>query len=434
MSQVKLLLLATNEEVSPVSAVAGMPALSYYMLALRSILRLQPYHDRVFILSNERNHHDLLSWANSKLSDGFPAANILNNGKRGGTCDLFSDVGYAIQTAKLDDSHLIIASLDVLYHPYFNFQRIVEHSIIRAKDTVVFHRPPPGADVSSLALLDLDDFSLTASNPRVLATASSPSGIADGITAAALAPLMVIRKSSLPDLFLSGPSTSLSSAHQGSTHASSQVKQLATLLQDRLIAVGKPVYALELDFCMDTSTSSGLEAAETFYIALEKKTDVDGPVGPAAQALQEVSEAAVSLGVVSRGDERIEGLLASCSAPKKAFLNFYASNWRPAVKEAPPPVTVSAMQAVVSHSLAGTLPDRFADATIRRHNPRVQHPVYQTTSNDYGLKKPTQVEMPDTYAGASQHFSNTFYGGPSKVSCMVTAVTTSKVHKALNEF
>jgi hypothetical protein len=92
------------------------------------------------------------------------------------------------------------------------------------------------------------------------------------------------------------------------------------------------------------------------------------------------------------------------------------------------------MQAVVSHSQAGTLPDRFADATLRRHNPRAQHPVYQTTNNDYGLKKPTQVEMPDTYAGASQHFSNTFYGGPSKVSCMVTSITTSKVHKALNDF
>jgi hypothetical protein len=63
---------------------------------------------QVFILSNDSNYHDLLSWASTKLSDGFPADNIiLKNGKRGGTCDILSDVSFAIQAAKLDDSHLV---------------------------------------------------------------------------------------------------------------------------------------------------------------------------------------------------------------------------------------------------------------------------------------------------------------------------------------
>lgn len=187
----------------------------------------------------------------------------------------------------------VIASLDVLFQPGFNLQRIVEHSILRGKDTVVFHRPPPGADLSQYALLDLDDMTLGATNPRVMSTEPSPRGgyPSDGITSAALAPLVVFRRTSLADLF---PPQSREPSVSGPTHASSQTKQMAQIIQEQLIEAGRPVYAFEEDFCLDISTAQGTEGAGVLVSELERATRAqsgdEGGIGPAAQALMEVTE------------------------------------------------------------------------------------------------------------------------------------------------
>lgn len=187
----------------------------------------------------------------------------------------------------------VIASVDVLFQPHFNLQRVVEHALIRGKDTVVFHRPPPGGDLTPLALLHLDDASLGVDNPRVLAAEPSPSGgaPADGISSIALAPLLVLRKTSIADVF---PKGAAPASVSGPTHASSQTKQLASLIQQRLIASGKPVYALEEEFCVDVSTAGGVEGAGVLVSALEQamvrhQTESAG-AGPAVQALMEVTQ------------------------------------------------------------------------------------------------------------------------------------------------
>ena len=149
-----------------------------------------------------------------------------------------------------------------------------------------------------------------------------------------------------------------------------------------------------------------------------------------------------SLGVTPLGDEGIEALLASCSLPKRTYLEFFASGWRPSAAatadRAPtsPRRAAAGAAATLTGTLTGTgtLPLRFADPGTRRHAPRGQHPVYQTSNNVYGLKKASAVDMPDTYASSSQHFTSTFYGGPPKVSTMLTSITTSKVHKELDDF
>jgi hypothetical protein len=49
-----------------------------------------------------------------------------------------------------------------------------------------------------------------------------------------------------------------------------------------------------------------------------------------------------------------------------------------------------------------SMPERFADASTRRHAPRQQHPAYETTANDIGRRRPGQCDMPGVYAGSSQ--------------------------------
>ena len=81
-----------------------------------------------------------------------------------------------------------------------------------------------------------------------------------------------------------------------------------------------------------------------------------------------------------------------------------------------------------------TLPTRFADVTTRRHTPKKEHPIFLTSNATYGSKAATQIDMPDMYAGASGTFTNSFAGGQTRTSGLVTAITTSKVHRLLDDF
>ena len=138
--------------------------------------------------------------------------------------------------------------------------------------------------------------------------------------------------------------------------------------------------------------------------------------------------------MVPLGDPGIELLLETASLPKRTYLEFFASGWTPSAEGGSASPSKNPLEATGTLTSRSTLPVRFADPNTRRHNPRTQHPVYQTSNNDYGLKKAAIVDMPDTYASSSQFFTNTFFGGPAKVSCMNTAITKSKVHNELNEY
>lgn len=62
---------------------------------------------------------------------------------------------------------------------------------------------------------------------------------------------------------------------------------------------------------------------------------------------------------------------------------------RASVYGAPPPAS-------------GSMPLRFADVTTRRHRTKGEHPVYLTSSGDYGRQGPSQLDMPNVYASSSQ--------------------------------
>ena len=45
------------------------------------------------------------------------------------------------------------------------------------------------------------------------------------------------------------------------------------------------------------------------------------------------------------------------------------------------------------------LPERFEEASKFRHNAHKQHPLYATSNNAYGAKKPSQSELPVQWNG-----------------------------------
>ncbi len=60
--------------------------------------------------------------------------------------------------------------------------------------------------------------------------------------------------------------------------------------------------------------------------------------------------------------------------------------------------------------------------------------MYETTASEYGKRAPTQLDLPDTYAGSTGAFTKTFGGAVFKQRGLNTHVTRSKVHKLLDDF
>jgi len=325
----------------------------------------------------------------------------------------------------------MVGSLDFFMGVDLPLRPLVEHSVVRGKDTVVFHTPPPGHDMAAHAevLLDMQaTVSVTGAyvNPRIGALDPSPSGQADGTTSTAMAPLVILHRDTLA--LLPGYAAAEGAA---TTYGGHPAKQLAAFVRDAVLGAGRAVYGLAIDMAFEVASGAGAEYGDAFMEYFHTEVERVAKQGPAAEALAVVTTMAHETGVISRGDKDVDTLLQSSSQAKRLLLKFdaVAADRIAARAEA----RRKGPDGFVKFGVRDALPERFADVTTRRHNPRKQHPVYETTANEIGRKPPSQLDMPDVYAGSAGGFSKTF-AGPYKARGLVTGITRSKVHKLLDDF
>lgn len=127
---------------------------------------IMPMPPQVFIVTNQDSYADYVTWARdpSLSMGGFPLQNIINTGASSSSSSSsmttsttpLQAIAAAIREASLQDANLVVAPLDQYLGPEFSLQKVVEHAIIRGKDTVTFWQPPPGRSMSGYAQLAFD--------------------------------------------------------------------------------------------------------------------------------------------------------------------------------------------------------------------------------------------------------------------------------------
>ena len=348
--------------------------------------------DNIYFIADaddEATYNELTAWLNSY---GFSQSQVIS--MSGSDAVAFSLVTAITGIPDLVSSNLIVTSLDVVFGSNFNLRTLVQHAAIRGGDVASYMKPISG-------LHSNPQTSVTIEKSQVVQVHSAKSN-------AVLAPLLFLTPSSFPVL--------------GAAVQSGTATDFGSIVSS-LIAAGRKVWASEVDFFFQISTTSGLSLADSFLSQPVAPVLVSPAFeGPAARALREVTQTAKRLGIVtndSAGD--LDQSVGTPSEEKKALVSFLAK-------------IASGTFSPTSKLTKTTLPPKF-DATLIKHKPRQQHPCYQTTNNLYGISKANEMHMPDTFYPSSQAFSNGFTApGGSNAASMVTGMRKSKVHSALDEF
>lgn len=403
--------------------VAGAPVLNYWVAAALACSRLSPLKDKVYIVCNSSNYDEIVAWASDPKQSlgGFPVANIFSNGvtgdqRTGGLLDLVA----GIKHFNLSNDHLAVAECDFVFEPQFNLQRIIEHAMVRGKDILTFMTPPPGADLVNQVQVSFQD-SVQEVSPKVSSVEPTPNLVADGQTSHVVAPLYVFRRTSLPVLEAlagSGPPV---------------WKQLSGAALQGLLASGVAIYGLQVAFFFNVRTLDDYHFTNAFFAHYLRVNR--GKVAP----LRGVGSN-LSFDDDQFGDLQLPKSSLAQPVARDTKLAMAAEKMR--VDDSPSDLRATLMEFLPSYQASLTarhantgraLPERFQKPELMLFKPRKQHPVYTTSNNVYGAKKPQEFDMPGTWSGIQGAFTNTF-PGPYKNASLVTATTRSKVHKTLDDF
>ncbi|PNW74461.1 hypothetical protein CHLRE_12g485000v5 [Chlamydomonas reinhardtii] len=428
--------------------VNGQPVLNHWLAAIKAVPRLTPIEEKVFILCNENNVEHVRAWAADPRTSlgGFPLDNVLTNGSDdslGFAGDLAAFLAAAPPAAQLSSASLVVVEGDGLVGPGFGLSRVVEHTVVRGKDTLTYMAAPEGMPLEGQAVLGLEDAAnaYQTASQRVEGLDAAANGIADPMAfTPVLAPVAVLRPETV--------ARAAGSAGAGpSPYGTCGLGYMLAGLRPGDVA-HPPMYAMPVDSCFRLGDAYSLQLASNFfaYYATEKA----GGKGEAAKALDaarrlaQLNEARTMAGGSLAGAVKLVREVESARPPEpcvdaaqRKLYNAFFQSWLAGDRHHDVGATVGrgGVSAAGGGDGAGAgLPLRFADVTTRKHNPKQQHPVYQTSNSIYGAKAPSQLDMPLSYSSSSQAFTRAFPVTAAKNSCMVTSVTRSNVHKALDDF
>ncbi|KXZ49803.1 hypothetical protein GPECTOR_19g254 [Gonium pectorale] len=437
--------------------VNGQPVLNHWLAAVKQCGRLLPLEEKVFILCNEYNADDVRAWAaDARLSaGGFPLDNILTNGAED-SLGLAADVSAFLAAAPpaVAGGSLLVAEADCLCGPGFSVARLVEHAVVRGKDTLMYMAAPQGMALEGQAVVVLEEpaTAATTASQRVAGLDAEPSGVADGSAlTAVLAPVAVLRPEALGRA---------RAAAEAAPAALQGMGGLLAALQPGNVA-HSPFYAMPVDAFFRLSDLYNVTLTSNFYAYYAaEKSGVKGDAAKALEAARRLAalhEARTLAGGSAAAGVRLMAEAEAARAPEptvdaelRGLFRSFWDGWLRGDRHhdlaamanrgiTGAHVLMGGSGSGVGHAsngatVTGTMPLRFADPTTRRHTAKPQHAVFTTTNNVYGQKPPGSVEMPLTYNPATQHFTKSFPVAAPVSSGLVTAVTKSKVHKSLDDY
>mmetsp|Transcript_14019 Transcript_14019/g.16985 ORF Transcript_14019/g.16985 Transcript_14019/m.16985 type:complete len:512 (+) Transcript_14019:62-1597(+) len=406
--------------------VAGVPLVNYWMLAVKKCPRLLPVIQSVFIMANEQNVWEFEDWASDPARcEGFNPKNIISNGVKSGgkKRSILEDIDLFCQKEGTD-ANLVVIDCDYLFHPSFNLQRIIEHATIRGKDTVTYVNLKDESQLSNHVALELAD---DTTNPKVSSILCHPKP-GETFSMDVLAPMYIFRRTTLPiiqDWVRSNPSVPMADA------VPRFLEQLPSMA---------PVYALHSGHVFDVKSLSSFLYVDNLFDFYEKHmarmanagkvSDTDSSLdwktmfsgSDVNKRLAHEAFESTTIGgearrqVVDKGALDLDSMLEEFNERYDSFLEAKLENKR-----------------------ASELPVRFTDASLISHKSKAQHPVYTTSSNEYGHKLPSQQEMPMKWHGIRGTFSSQFPMHNKKLHMyhntgFVVSRTSSRVHKSMDDF
>eukprot|EP00873_Tetraselmis_striata_P044706 jgi/Tetstr1/464970/TSEL_009703.t1 len=395
--------------------VDGKPVLTHWLDTVKACPRLLPLETKVFVVASEDNHGAVTAWAQDKAaSGGFPVANVINTGTPGSAgCGAADGVAAYLAATGEPDATLVVVETDYLPEPEFAIGRMVEHAMLRAKDSVAF--TTVNVDIPMVEARCPLTVEGSQTNPKVVSLDGQ--GVA-GEGELMLAPLAVVRKDSVAEL---------AAMAGGGLPPRAQLVEFCRSRVEGGVMYGLPFGMLFSVESLDTYlfTHSFFEwyrqqkqsltaqplRVEDSNIFLAEDTRLGGDLTAKLDRQLELLETVAKKSQMPWSSRMPIGPMI------KTFLMVYERRQKEAVMRPEP-----------------ALPDRFTrPGTWTYKTAKQEHPVYTTSNNIYGAKVPVQPQMPNSYHGLNGRFTNAF-AGPYKAASLNVGKTRSKVHGELDEF
>ena len=412
----------TGTHVTPgLVEVAGVSVIEYWNRGCASADRIWPQHD-VFLATNSLNHEEYVSWTLGNIAAGethyVPVKNIV---RLPDTCadDTIATAAAFVETTGWKQ-HLLVVDLEHVCSSEYSFQKFVEHATVRMRDCVALIETASSSVNTTSTVDTFVSVDGIKENPRVVSVADVDKErfIVDenawpikGVCAA----VMYIHKSTLPMLKYDGGSADKS--------GSSSIARFMTYL----LGEGRPVYGLPIDVVVPLRGVDELRYSTALFDHIQRTKFKMRTANKAQDTDSEIenifmsnpAEYSVTMNKAKAKRSTLDVLNA-----KRDFDSRYAAMLRER--------QLGMMSG--GYGKDDGLPERFANVSLRKHDPRIQHPVYQTTNNNYGLKPVSQQQTTLKYYGTRGTFTNDFSAMMYKNTGFNTTRTTSKVHRQMDDF